>query len=396
MTRFLHSMLPILTLAVLAAAAPVHSEDARPFELIRSLRAAQDRIAHGDVAAREGQRRLLADIGARMARADDTVWKDARNARAVIVYVLSGGDPAVLKDLRGRGVLTGVEEDLVKGVLGYSEGRNADAELLLGIATKQLDASVAGHLALVQSTLTMHKDAARALALLDEARLSSPGTLVEEAALRRQAFLALAAGNRDLFEALSSRYLRRFADSVYAESFRRQFATEVVGQKYAVDAARLERLEAILADLAAAHRLDIYLMMSAEGIVRGKVEAIRMAAGQASGLAEADAAAKARAELYKGAALVATDELESGLAALEGIDKSLLDGSDGELLEAALALAGEMRRWPESGDAAGGMPEIEAKAHEAERPVISATARVLSAAQKSNARVDQMLSGAAK
>jgi hypothetical protein len=121
-----------------------------------------------------------------------------------------------------------------------------------------------------------------------------------------------------------------------------------------------------------------------------------MAAGQASGIAEANAVAKARAELYLGAALVATDELESGVATLGGLDKSLLDGSDHELLEAAVALAGEIRRWPESGDAAGGMQQIEANAQEAERPVVAATARALSAVQKLNSRVDQMLSGAAK
>jgi chemotaxis protein MotC len=242
----------------------------------------------------------------------------------------------------------------------------------------------------------MQKDATRALALLDTARLSSPGTLVEEAALRRQAFLALAAGNPDLFEVLSSRYLRRFGDSVYAESFRRQFATEVVGPKYAIDAVRLKRLEAMLADLDASHRFDIYLTMSAEGIVRGRVEATRMAAGHAAGLAKQGGPPKVRAELYKGAALVATDELESGLTALKGLDRSSLDSADSELLEAAVALAGEIRRWPESDDAAGGMQEIEANAHESERPVVAATAKALSVAQELNARVDQMLSGAAK
>jgi hypothetical protein len=121
-----------------------------------------------------------------------------------------------------------------------------------------------------------------------------------------------------------------------------------------------------------------------------------MAAGHAAGLAKQGGPPKVRAELYKGAALVATDELESGLTALKGLDRSSLDSADSELLEAAVALAGEIRRWPESDDAAGGMQEIEANAHESERPVVAATAKALSVAQELNARVDQMLSGAAK
>jgi chemotaxis protein MotC len=302
----------------------------------------------------------------------------------------------VLSRLSASGSLPGIDETLVKGVLGYSEGRSADAETLLSIDPRRLEPTIAGHVALVQSGLVMPKDAGKALSLLDEARLRAPGTLVEEAGLRRQAFLLLAAGNRDGFEATSSRYFRRFGDSVYAPSFRMQFAMEVVGEKYAVDGVRLKRLEAILADVSPADRRELYLSIAAQGIVRGKVEAAGVAGGHASRLADDGTSARARAELYRGAALVVTDEHESGLAALKGVDRVRLDSADTELLEAALQLAGQLRKWPEPVDKARTLQEIEAKATHTERPVVLATAKVLGAVQKLNMRVDQMLDGVAK
>jgi len=397
MTRIQPRIAVMLALAAFVHHGAASAQAQRmPFELVRALRAAQDRIAHGDAAAQESQRQLLTAIGAQMKRVDSAAWKDPRNARAAVIYVLSGGDPSVLETLHRRGAVGGLEDNLVRGALGYSLGRSAEAELLLEIDARQLDPAMAGHVALVQSTLALQKDAGKALKLLDQARLSSPGTLIEEAALRRQAFLALAAGERDRFEAVSSRYLRRFGDSVYAASFRRQFATEVVGQKYAVDAARLKRIEAILAVLPVSQRLDIYVAIAAEGVVRGKVEATIMAAARASELATQGSRAKARAELYKGAALVASEELPAGVAALKGLDASQLDRADRELLDAALVLSDEIRRWPDTAHAAGEIRQIEAKAAEAERPIVLATAKALAAARSLNSRVDQLLGGAVK
>jgi chemotaxis protein MotC len=367
-----------------------------PFELVRSLRAIQDRIAHGDAAAQAGQSKLLAEIGLQLQRVDAAAWKEPRNARAAVIYVLSGGDPAVLKRLRDVGPLVGIEEILIDGTLAYSEGRSTEAEPLLDIDTRPLDSNIAGHIALVQSVLALKKDVNKALAFLDEARLRSPGTLVEEAALRRQAFLVLAAGNRDRFEMLSSNYLRRFGDSIYAGSFRRQFAAEVVGEKYAIDSSRLKKLEAMLDDLDPAQRLELHLAIAEDGTVRGKVEAAKMAAEHAFRLAKDSNATKARAELYRGAALIATDEFERGVADLKSVDRSLLGPPDAELLDAAFSLAGQMRVWPETRDMIGGLQDLEAKAAQAEQPIVLATSKSLAVAQRAISQVDQMLNGAAK
>jgi chemotaxis protein MotC len=390
----------IILLPVLACLlpGPVRCEEAgsAPFQLVRSLRATQDQIAQGDAAAHAGQRKHLADIAAQLVNANAKAWNDPKNARAAVIYVLSGGDPGVLRGLRDLGALQGVDENTVKGALAYGEGRNAEAEALLGIDARSLDPTIGGHIALVQSVLTTKKDANKALAFLDEARLLSPGTLVEEAALRRQTFLVAATGALDKFEMLSRRYLRRFGSSVYANSFRRQFAAEVANQKYDSDPERLARLEVVLGSLSSADQRDIYLTIAEEGIARGKVELTRLAARDASRLTEDGSVERSRARLYEGAALIVTEQFEKGFAALKRIDRTRLGPADAELLDAAASLASEVRRWPEPSDTVGSLQDLEKRATQVDRASVLATSNVIKAAEKAMAHVDQLLNGASK
>src|SRR5262249_35028917 len=138
--------------------------------------------------------------------------------------------------------LAGPNDSVLRGALAYAEGRGGEAHALLGdVSALSLDPILAGHVALVQAELVANSDPRRAIARLDEARLLAPGTLVEEAALRRQVSLAGAAGLAEMFEALSGQYLRRFPKSFYAASFKQQFAAELAGRKAgAVETTKLD------------------------------------------------------------------------------------------------------------------------------------------------------------
>ncbi|MGO8078035.1 chemotaxis protein, partial [Rhizobium leguminosarum] len=58
-----------------------------------------------------------------------------------------------------------------------------------------------------------------ALDLYDKARLAAPGTIVEEAALRRSVAICVDNGMLDRGMAYSQRYVRRFLHSPYASQF---------------------------------------------------------------------------------------------------------------------------------------------------------------------------------
>lgn len=58
----------------------------------------------------------------------------------------------------------------------------------------------------------------------------------------------------------------------------------------------------------------------------------------------------ARALLYEGAARVATDEFEAGVALLREADLTMLDAADREIHSAALSVSRSVGAWPDAKD----------------------------------------------
>jgi chemotaxis protein MotC len=111
-----------------------HAEEGvrKPYELVRSLRALQDQIADGSSSAHGAQRQMMAQIAEKMNAAEPEVWKDSKNLRAAVIFVLSGGSPQILRTLLSLDVVGKDDQSLVKGALAYGEGRTAPAEKFLG------------------------------------------------------------------------------------------------------------------------------------------------------------------------------------------------------------------------------------------------------------------------
>ena len=73
-------------------------EEARqPYAMLRTLQSLQERIAHGDIRAHEGQRALITRVAETFLRADPAEFADKRNANAAVSFVLGGGPPIVLE-----------------------------------------------------------------------------------------------------------------------------------------------------------------------------------------------------------------------------------------------------------------------------------------------------------
>jgi chemotaxis protein MotC len=376
-------------LALASACAPALGQEraATPSELVRSLRAAQDKVALGDVDAHVALRALLVDVGGQLLAIKPEVWKEPGNARAAVAFVLSGGDGRLLRRVVALGPLPGVSDKLLQGVLARGEGRPGEAaELLLPIDARSLDPSIAGHVALVQAELVAKKDPKKAVAFLDDARLLAPGTLIEEAALRRQVGIVAAIGEFDRFEMLAANYMRRFPRSIYAAAFRRQFAADMAGRDDAAEPSRLERMSAVLEAMGPAERRDAYLSIAREALARGKVELARFAAGGAARLAGGEEADRRRAKLYEGAALVATADFEAAMATLQALDEAQLAEEDLALLEAARAVGAEVARPTPSAEATGPKPAED----------MAAAFKVADTARGAIARADELIAIASK
>src|SRR5690606_8878443 len=94
---------------------------------------------------------------------------------------------------------------------------------------------VAIYVSLIKGSMLSDVEPANALALLDKARLLAPGTLVEEAALRRSIAVATRLGEAARFVRLSEQYVRSYLRSPYASQFADAFVAGIVELRETVD-----------------------------------------------------------------------------------------------------------------------------------------------------------------
>ena len=334
--------LSFVSMARAATPDPVPSSG-QPYELVRSLQAVQDGIASGDTAAHSGHLALIRQIGEQFLAADPAVWSNPQNGQAIVVYLLSGGTPQIVRKLpRDR---LNVDERLFNGALAYVEGRQEEArELLKDVKLREIPLSMSGQIALVLGALLSTSDASVAIERLDDARLLLPGTLVEEAALRREIVLVGQAEDFDKFEFLTLAYMRRYRNSVYAGDFWQRFSSVLTRTSLAVDERRFPRIVALLDQLDRASRLKFYLTISKVALVRGRIAVVRLAGEQALPLSPDGSAERERSHLFRGVARALTDEYEGGVAELKAVDRAKLAEPDVLLLNATIQLALDVRK----------------------------------------------------
>jgi chemotaxis protein MotC len=341
--RFAIALLPGLLALPAPALEPATAPSPQPFQLVRTLQSLQNEAASGNRAAHAAQGALLRDMAEPLMGQDAAVWDDARNTRAVVQYVLSGGQPGVLQDLLTRGEPAGLPPGLAQGALAYVMGDLAQAKtLLMPLDPASLHESLAGHLALVQASLIMRSDQKLALKLLDQARLLAPGSLVEEGALRRTVFIAAEINEFDRLEKATAQYIRRFDRSVYADNFRQSFATGLVSFDIGRDPEKFPRLVATLRAFDREQQRAVLLLIARDALVKGRFEQARRAAEEVARLPGADQATIARASLYKAAARIAVDRAEGALDTLKRIDTNRLPAAEQEIHRTALRIASQI------------------------------------------------------
>lgn len=332
---------PAAATAARAQQAPVATgESSEPYALVRSLQALQERIAQGDSRAHGAQRDLINQIGQRMAEADAATWQSERNARAAVIFVLSGGPPSLLRRLVALDPKPRIDERILRGALAYVEGNEAGARAQLDtIDPRTLPPSLGAQLALIQAAIVVRDQPARAVALLGLARLLAPGSLVEEGALRREIGLEGQRGNFDRFEALTAIYLRRYRGSVYAGNFRQRLGVIIMGLDLDRDPDRLARVEALLARFEPEGRRDLLLSIARHAMIHGRTNVARRTAARAADLSAGGSPEAERAAFYAAAALVTTPDADEGARGLLAIDSSRLTAADLRLYEAITQIA---------------------------------------------------------
>ncbi|WP_075218134.1 hypothetical protein [Mongoliimonas terrestris] len=317
----------------------------QPYQLIRRVLWMQERTAHGDAAAYQTVPAALEAFGLALKGMPPQIWKDARNARAVAAYMMAGGAAEPVKALLAAGVTLDLPEGLLDGLFASADGRYEDARAdLAEVPMAGLPPLFAGQLALARATLSALAEVDEgapldAAALYDTARLSVPGSLIEEAALRHGAIHAGRQQRYDRFRVLAQLYIRRFGGSLFFGEFQQQAAVIVLQLDTNAVESHLDEIGGVTLGFDPVFRRDLYLLLSRRALIAGNIGIARAAGDVALDLVGEDPPSRARALLYHGAALMLSGTMDAARRSLEAVDMDVLPTRDHDLRAAVLALS---------------------------------------------------------
>ncbi|MGH6761704.1 MAG: chemotaxis protein [Phyllobacterium sp.] len=326
-----------------AFAAPPTPE---PYMLVRSLRMLQDQVASGKPEALPMLNRVLGRIAIAFRTASPEVWSKPANAYASMVYLLNGGNPDVVRDILTSENLAPLNASLIDGALAYADGNGMG---LLENYSDKLPPETPGELVasiyLVTAAQLASVDTTSAMARLDQVRLAVPGTLLEEAALRRSLIIAAKIGDGPKLLATARNYLQRFSFSPYSEDFFRQLVDAIIliGDKVSND-----EIDELLRYARNRSRLPFFLRVARGAVVDGQIKRAQYAATEAEKLAEKLKLDTTQAKLYRTISEVGSKNTQDALTALSAFPKNRLHERDLQLLEAAQGIAGQIVRPPEA------------------------------------------------
>jgi len=312
--------------------------------LVRSLQLVQDRIADGDHAALPMQRKILEMIDARLVASKPGEFSDGRNFRALMIYAMSGGNPATVSKVVGGLILDDEDARLSAGLVQYMKGEMARAAAVLkDIEPGSVPGDVSPNLALLKGTMLTAHAPQESLKYLDYARLAGPGTLIEEAALRRSISLSAEIDDGGRFVTASEQYVRRFLRSPYASQFADAFVAGIVRLHASLDLARVVE---VIDEMNPEQAKVIYLRIARQAAIERLSELLAFATRGLDASAPGTASDDPRAALYSALALIASEDVMEVRQRLMLIDASQLSASDRVLLDAAKSLVEEVVSFP--------------------------------------------------
>lgn len=317
------------------------------FQMVRSLQLVQDRIAGGDHAALPMQQKILQMIDRKLRESGPQDFADRKNIEALLIYAMSGGNPITVEVAIARLKQDEATKPLTDGVRSYIRGDLKSAMASLhSIDPRTLAGDLGSFLALIKGSMAGADEPKLALTYLDTARLLAPGTLVEEAALRRSLPLAARLGDTDRFLRASNQYVRRFLRSPYATQYADELVEGIVALYSSLD---LHVIESTIAEMSHEHQRVIYLRLARTAAIEGLRELSDFAARKAAefeNVAVGDI--DPRAVLYSNLSEITSENGPEILARLKTIDRAKLAGPDRQLLDAAISVATGIMTSPDA------------------------------------------------
>jgi chemotaxis protein MotC len=378
-------------------AKPANEMQARQstLRLVEQLGAIQDKIIRGDRAALAEQARLLRDIAYEVRQFGPDDWKDYINVRTSLLYVLSGGDAHVLAPLIDSNALGTADQKLAAGIVSFAQGQpRAARKLFMEIDPRSLDVSLVGPFALARASLYLDDNHAKAIELLDDARLACPHTAIDEAAARREIPILIGMGERDRALMLTTSYVREFGKSIYAWKLFRDFAEATAKRSDMDDPTTVDRLAASFDDQDMQVASELFIDVAGEALLQGKLKLARAAADRILKIENAAPETLDKARLYRAAAEAPSADAGDALRALNQITADRLSDDDTEIRE----VAGFIAKSVVGNEIAAGRDDMKARSGGtiAENPILPKAAAALGKADALLKEADQIIARSEK
>ncbi|KXF76015.1 hypothetical protein ATN84_13895 [Paramesorhizobium deserti] len=315
-----------------------------PYQLVRSLRMLQDQVVAGKPEALAMLNRVLVRIAEQLRTSPPDVWSRTDNLHAAVIYLLNGGNPDVVRPVLAAAPSEALPPRLIAGALAYADANSGEVlQQFSDPLPPELPKELVASIYLVTSPQLATSDPAMALKRLDMIRLTMPGSLFEEAAIRRSLRIAARLHDAGKVNVLSRNYLQRFPHSPYAQDFFPQFVDALLQLKDRLGNDEIAELVRF-ASPAAQHAL--YLRLARGALLDGQMERARFAAARAAELAAELHLDDTQAKLYSAASKAASMRAQDAMHTLSEIPKERLHERDRRLLEAAEAMAGRVIQEP--------------------------------------------------
>lgn len=327
-----------------AAASPEQLDPSLPiYKMVRSLEDVQDKIVGGDLGASEMQRFVLGVIDRRLRLAQPDEFKELRNVDAAMIYAMSGGNPATLDFLIAHDSFGNFDTRLTNALLMYMGGKASAADKTLEEVVPEYKSTAIGpYLALVAGNTLTQKKPEKALEYFNWARLSLPGTIVEEAALRRSLLITVKQNNVPRSVDLARLYLSRFPRSPYAAQVANQVVSLIDAHEKEIGN---ERISELLDWLDAPRQQELYLRVARKAAIGGRFEFAHWAASQALALSKDKNDSQAKlAQLYLGLSSLRSADIAEAKTVFADIPDEMLGPKERRLRDAGAFILKEVEK----------------------------------------------------
>ncbi len=316
------------------------------YKMVRSLQMIQDQVITGDRKAAEMQRFLLTTIDKRLRDIDMDVFDDARNIDAALIYAMAGGNPQTLDILAERDIVGYFDNRVTSVLRRYLKGQGgAVLQPLRELVPEYRNSAIGPYIELIGANALMNEDPKAALKFFSWARLEAPGTIIEEAAIRRSLLLSVKSGDVDDALTHVKRYARRFMGSPYAAQFADIFIDLAVDHS---DSVHPETVEEVLAQMERTRQREVYLRLARRAAIDGNRALAALGAQKVRDLSLGkEIKIIALSELYSGLVNIPTDGVDKVVKQLAGIRNDELSPKDRFLKSAAEVVAAEVLRAPD-------------------------------------------------